>query len=322
MFSIKPNGDSSVPVTGSVSDPVALPLSAGQLGVWFAQQLNPSSAAYNIGEYIEIDGPIDPVLFEQALRQVIIESEALCVRFVEQADGPRQFVGTPPDWLLTYLDLSGTADARAEAEAWMRFDLAQPVNPLLGPTFAFALFKLSTDRFFWYARYHHIVMDGLGMALVARRVADVYTKLSVGPAALGGAFGALSDVLNDETGYRTSERFERDRRFWLNRLADRPERVSLGGPWTGNFDRFIRHTAFVTRAEVERLRTGRTPGGRAPSAFACRRHRGLSASHERRGGSCVRAAGRSPQRRGAQHARHGVQRSAAAARNQFPDVDR
>ena len=134
--------------------------------------------------------------------------------------------------------------------------------------FGFALFKISADRFFWYARYHHLVMDGLGMALVARRVADVYTKLSVGPAALGGAFGALADVLNEDAGYRTSEQFARDRQYWLDRLADRPERVSLGDPWTGKFDRFIRRTAFCRvprRRNSNGPRTGRAPACRISS---------------------------------------------------------
>ena len=34
----------------------ALPLSAAQLGIWFAQRIDPSASTYNIGEYIEIDG--------------------------------------------------------------------------------------------------------------------------------------------------------------------------------------------------------------------------------------------------------------------------
>ena len=36
----------------------ALALSSAQLGIWFAQKLNPSSSAYNIGEYLAIEGPI------------------------------------------------------------------------------------------------------------------------------------------------------------------------------------------------------------------------------------------------------------------------
>ncbi|MGA6966304.1 MAG: condensation domain-containing protein, partial [Xanthobacteraceae bacterium] len=52
----------------------ALPLSAAQLGIWFAQRIGPSASAYNIGEYIEIKGSIDPILFERALEQVICET--------------------------------------------------------------------------------------------------------------------------------------------------------------------------------------------------------------------------------------------------------
>ena len=64
----------------------ALPLSSAQLGIWFAQRLNPSSSEYNIGEYIEIPGSVDAVLFERALRQVVIETEILRVRIIERAE--------------------------------------------------------------------------------------------------------------------------------------------------------------------------------------------------------------------------------------------
>ena len=54
-----------------------LPLSDAQLGIWFAQSLEPSSPAFNLAEYLEISGPIDATLFESALRQVADETEAL-----------------------------------------------------------------------------------------------------------------------------------------------------------------------------------------------------------------------------------------------------
>ena len=37
-----------------------LPLTGSQASVWFHQQLDPGSVAYNVGQYIEIDGVIDP----------------------------------------------------------------------------------------------------------------------------------------------------------------------------------------------------------------------------------------------------------------------
>ncbi|MFZ1090833.1 MAG: condensation domain-containing protein, partial [Xanthobacteraceae bacterium] len=95
----------------------ALPLSAAQLGIWFAQRIGPSASAYNIGEYIEIEGSIDPILFKRALEQVICETEALGLRIAEQAGGPWQVVGVSPACLMPVIDLSAEADARAAAEA-------------------------------------------------------------------------------------------------------------------------------------------------------------------------------------------------------------
>jgi hypothetical protein len=120
-----------------------LSLSAAQLGIWFAQRINPSSPAYNIGEYIEIHGSIDPAMFERALQTVISEVDVLRVQFVEYADVPKQIVNPPNAWLLPIIDVSSEADPRTAAEAWMAADLARPIDPTLGPMFGFALFKAS-----------------------------------------------------------------------------------------------------------------------------------------------------------------------------------
>jgi nonribosomal peptide synthetase DhbF len=39
--------------------------------------LNTANRVYKIGECVEIDGPVDPVLFEVALRRVVGEVDSL-----------------------------------------------------------------------------------------------------------------------------------------------------------------------------------------------------------------------------------------------------
>ena len=91
-LSAKENADGATRFDKTASGNTGFPLSTPQLGIWFAQRLNPSSAAYNIGEYIEIRGRIIPALFERALRQVVTESEALRVRITEHDGKPTQVV--------------------------------------------------------------------------------------------------------------------------------------------------------------------------------------------------------------------------------------
>src|ERR1700730_2267553 len=116
------------PGSGEIQENNPLPLSDAQLGIWFAQTIDPSSPAYNLAEYLEIDGPIDATLFETALRQVVSETEALCVRFVSGADGPRQIIGAPPDWPMALIDVGADANPRASADRWMKADLAKPID--------------------------------------------------------------------------------------------------------------------------------------------------------------------------------------------------
>lgn len=42
-------------------------LTGAQTGIWFAQRLDPDNPIYNTAEYIEINGPINIALFEEAL---------------------------------------------------------------------------------------------------------------------------------------------------------------------------------------------------------------------------------------------------------------
>ena len=135
------------------------------------------------------------------------------------------------------IDVSAEADGRGSAEAWMKADLAQPIELSTGPLFGFALFKTSADQFLWYARYHHVVMDGFAMSLVARRVADVYTQLCDGQVPSRRSFGSLAALLDDEADYRASEQYATDRKYWLENLADRPDPLGPAGSPVGGLRR-------------------------------------------------------------------------------------
>src|SRR5262249_22821945 len=201
-----------------------------------------------------ISGPIDPHLFEQALRTVVTEAETLRVAIVERAGVPCQVIAAPLAWPLPFIDISTEADARAAAEAWMKADLARPVDPTRGPLFAFALFKAAPDRFFWYARYHHVVMDGFAMGLVARRVADLYTRLAAGRETNDDAFGSLTALVEQDAAYRASHQFHDDRQFWRDQVAGGPEPVMLGDRVAGASAGLLRATAQLDAAEANNLR--------------------------------------------------------------------
>ncbi|MFF8960223.1 amino acid adenylation domain-containing protein, partial [Streptomyces sp. NPDC014894] len=209
-----------------------LPLTGAQTGVWYGQRLDPASPVYNVGQYVEVDGPLDLELFARALRRAVAEADALTVRFEEDENGePVQLTGGPlgDGPALSVTDHGAAPDPRACALAAMRADMDRAADPAAEPLFAFALHTVGPGRTLWYQRAHHIAFDAYSFSLLSRRTAEIYSALALGAEPAPRAFGSLASVVEEERVYRASERWAEDRAYWLERLADRPEPEPLGG---------------------------------------------------------------------------------------------
>ncbi|PRX03724.1 UNVERIFIED_ORG: nonribosomal peptide synthetase DhbF, partial [Actinomadura viridilutea] len=205
------------------------PLTAAQRGSWFGHQLDPAHPIYNQSSYLEIHGPVDVAAFERAVRQAVGETDALHVRF-EVADGtPVQVPHRQDDWPFPVIDVAGEPDPLAVAEAWMAEDTRRPVELDGGRLFGQALFRVADDRYLWYQRYHHIVLDGFGVWLLTRRVSRLYDAALAGRAAPEPPLPPLRLLLEDDLAYQASDERAADARYWAERFADRPDPVLLGG---------------------------------------------------------------------------------------------
>ena len=58
-------------------DDRALPLTRGQLDIWLAEETGLFGAKWQLGVFVRIAGPVDPDLFESAIRQAVSEAEPL-----------------------------------------------------------------------------------------------------------------------------------------------------------------------------------------------------------------------------------------------------
>jgi enterobactin synthetase component F len=241
------------PATALPTLPQTLPLSIAQRGIWVAQKIGSVGAVFNIAENIEIHGPIDPELFDQALRQVTTEAEAIRIKVIDTPEGPRQIITPSFDDEFPYFDVSDAADPRRAAEAWMMRELTKPVDFACDPLWVSALFKAAPDRYFWYHRSHHINFDGFTGGMIGRRVAELYTALVEGRPPVPHQFGPLQALLDNERDYRASDRFERDRAYWRDHLADLPDAVSFAKKRVAGPIHLFRKTGTLSPASTTRL---------------------------------------------------------------------
>ena len=197
-------------------------LTAGQLGIWNAQRLEPESRAFNVSEYVELRGDLDVDLFRQALRQALDQAGSYHLRFTDSGGMPRQFAGPAPEYPIRLVDVSDAADPEAAAAALMRADRARRIDLTGTELYVHIIFVLDARRHFWYQRTHHVLVDGYSLSVFAAAVAANYDALTRRcPAAP--ALEPVTVLLDAELGYRGSAEFADDRRFWLDSLAGLPE---------------------------------------------------------------------------------------------------
>ena len=210
-------------------DAVRLPLSAGQQGVWFAHQLDASGQKYNCAEYIRIEGRVDVALLRAAWRALRAEAEIVRIKSVVQDDGLWQVLDPDHAVDLPLVDFTSAADPEGDAGRWMRADVRRPLDLAHGPVSAYALLKVNATCFLFYYRIHHVVVDGYGVHLLGRRLAEIYSALARGEREVEPAFGPLTTLLDEETAYRSSPEHARDRAYWLERFRDLPETLRVPG---------------------------------------------------------------------------------------------
>jgi enterobactin synthetase component F len=202
------------------------PLTTAQRGLYFTQRITPT-ANLNIAEAVEICGAIKPEIFQLALRQLVAEAEELRVSVIEQDGKPRQAVRDVYEGDFPYIDMSSEANPQSAIEGWMREELARPIDLSKDPLWVSALLKASDVRYFWYHRAHHLGVDGYGGGLIARRLAELYTAFAEGRDPAPASFCTVAALTEAESNYRNSSRFQRDREYWHQQLAQLPEAATL-----------------------------------------------------------------------------------------------
>ncbi|MGP4031718.1 amino acid adenylation domain-containing protein [Pseudarthrobacter sp. 1C304] len=241
-----------------------LDLSPAQRGIWYAQQLAPENPMYQIGQFVEIEGPLEVPALADAVARAVAETDALNMAFGEDHAGPFQRP-RPNAADLVVTDLSGAHDPEAEARVLMDSDLGLARDVVADELLHTELIKLSEERYLFYQRVHHLMLDGYSAVLVLQRVAELYDGLLANKENPGStdtpAFGALIELLAAEKDYAGSDAADADHAYWKGQLQDAPAAAGLAGRPAGAASSLVRaaRTLPATAATALQSAAGSAP---------------------------------------------------------------
>lgn len=218
-----------------------LPLVAAQPGIWMAERLSTLPGAWSVAHYVELRGALDPALLGKAIVAGLQQADTLSLRFEEQEGEVWQWVAAertfaePP-----IIDLRTTPDPHRAATERMQADLAQDLRVDGGnPLVCHQLLRVGDDRWYWYQRYHHLLVDGFSFPAITRQIAAIYRAWQRGEATPESPFTSFAEVVDEYQRYAGSEAWQRDKAFWqaLRQALPAPASLSaapLGGRAAGS----------------------------------------------------------------------------------------
>jgi acetyltransferase-like isoleucine patch superfamily enzyme len=207
-------------------------LTFGQERIWFLQQTDPTSGAYNCCDNLELSGPLDVTALRQALIEILRRHEALIALFPAKDGRPTQQI--PLNWEvqlevvdLTHLPVEqreGTARQLAAREN------RQPFNLETGPIFRLRLLRLQDETHWLLLTVHQIAYDCGSFGVLMKELRTLYRAFTLRESS------PLPDLTVQYADYAAWQKqllagsaFSESLDYWKCKLAEMPAALALPG---------------------------------------------------------------------------------------------
>ncbi len=207
-----------------------LPLSFAQQRLWFIDQLQPGSSAYNMPSPVRLTGALDVAALERSLEALIQRHESLRTTFAANQGEPVQVIHTVSGFRLPVVELGALPAEQREREAH-RLASEEGIRPFdlsRGPLFRASLLRLASDDHVLLLNAHHIVSDGWSLGVLVRELAAFYEAFAAGKTArLPHLPVQYADYAEWQRSWLRGDVLEAQLGYWKRQLGGAPQALEL-----------------------------------------------------------------------------------------------
>lgn len=157
-----------------------LPLSFAQQRLWFLDQLQPHSTAYNLSYSFQIQGSLNLMVLEKSIIEIIKRQQILRTNFIAREGQPTQIISNDIDFHLSIIDLQSipTEQQKIEIDKIVNQTAETPFNLVEDCLFSVKLLRLKTESHLLLFNIHHIIFDGWSFGILFTELKAIYTAYS------------------------------------------------------------------------------------------------------------------------------------------------
>ena len=239
----------------------SLPLSFSQERLWFFDQVEPQSAAYNIPRAVRLRGPLNRDALQQSFNQLVNRQEVLRTIFINNNGTPALAIKEHGRVEIQHLDLRHLPEAEREQKSRTiaNEETKRPFDLTQAPLLRAMLVQLDENAHVLLLTIHHIISDGWSIGVLLRELAFFYNSV------VGGTKSSLPDLpvqyvdfaawqrrlVNENT---LSDQVE----YWVDHLSGAPATINLPTdrprPAVRSF-RGAKHSVKIAKAVKDSLTT-------------------------------------------------------------------
>ena len=221
-----PLSGGAVPAIEPVPRGGDLPLSFAQERLWFLDQLDPGSTAYNIPASFSLRGRLDLPAFTAALGETVRRHEALRTTLGTTPTGEGvQRIAASAQTVFPSVDLRALPEAarRREALRLAREEERLPFDLARGPLLRIVRLALGGEESLVLSTMHHTVGDGWSIGVLVSEIAALYRALVEGlPSPLPELPIQYADFAVWQRRWLAGEVLAAELAWWRERLQDVP----------------------------------------------------------------------------------------------------
>ncbi|WP_046229166.1 condensation domain-containing protein, partial [Paenibacillus algorifonticola] len=197
------------------------PLTQPQQRIWYTELLYPNRTTSTIIAIVKITGRIDVNALKQAINKVIEQSDSFRIRLKTENGVPYQYVRDYEEKDFECIDLS-----KEQAEQRMLELRSIPLELLESELHRFVMVRIGDEETWINFKMHHIVSDGISMNLAVNEIMQHYSNIIRGNSSPR-KDSSYIDFIQVEHDYEQSERYQKDKDYWLAKFGTMPEVISL-----------------------------------------------------------------------------------------------
>ncbi|OWO87090.1 non-ribosomal peptide synthetase [Photorhabdus luminescens] len=206
------------------SDSNLYSLHPSQEDVFYEQMLYENSPIHSLGWYTLIENNVDIVILQKVCNLLYQHIDMLRLRIsINSNNEAIQYIqnqGTPE--LIKCYDVSMQLDPEKKAYLWMKRQVGIPIDYLKETPYQITLIRLDNEKSYFFTKFHHIMIDGVGLYRLHEYVHKLYKCLEDGTSTawLSEIPQYLTTIIKSRK-YLNSTQYEKDKSYWFDFLKQK-----------------------------------------------------------------------------------------------------